>query len=235
MLFGGDASAAPFSMFSLQHILMILLLFTGIFIIYLIRKLSVPRSAEILFAVSLLLFEAWYQAWLIFTDRWALHHALPLELSNISVILAVVLLIKPNKLLFEITFLVGIGGAIQAVITPVLSFGWPHFRFVHFFYTHIAVIWAVFYFLWNRGFTLTYSSVWKAMVFLNVLLPFIWMVNVLTGGNYWFIMEKPEGDSLVDFFGDHPWYILGMEASAVVIFLLLVFLFGNGKRRKRLS
>lgn len=235
MFFSGDPSTAPFTMFSLQHYVMILLTVFGIIIVFFTRNKRQARSVEIGTAVSLIIFELLYHFWLFSTDQWSIHHALPLELSNISIILAVILLLNRNKLLFEIAFLVGIGGALQAVVTPVLSYGWPHFRYIHFFYTHIAVIWIVFYFLWHYRFPLTFWSVLKAMLFLNILLPFIWFVNDFTGGNYWFIMEKPEGGSLLDFFGDHPWHILGMEIAAVVMFSLLVLLFGRRKRRKKLS
>lgn len=235
MIFGGDSSAAPFSMFSLQHITMLLLLFAGIFIIFFLRNQAVSRVWEITAAISLLLFEFWYQVWLLLTNQWNVSHALPVELSNISILLSVILLIKPNKLIFEITFLIVIGGAMQAVVTPVLSFGWPHFRFIHFFYTHIGVIWVVFYFLWNRAFQLTFKSVWKAMLFLNILLPVIWVINLQAGGNYWFIIEKPAGSSLLDLFGDHPWYILGMEVSAFITFSLLVLVFRDRKKHEALS
>lgn len=235
MFFGGEPSLTPFTMFSLQHLLMIVLMIAGLIVLYATKNRKNSRVFEISIAFSLIIFEIFYHVWLLTTDQWRIHHALPLELSNFSVFLAIILLFNRNRTLFEIAFLVGIGGALQAVATPVLSYGWPHFRFIHFFYTHIAVIWIVFYFLWHYRFPLTFVSVVKAMLFLNILLPFIWFVNVQTGGNYWFIMEKPKGDSLLDLFGDHPWHILGMEAAAVVMFSLLVLLFGNANKRKKLS
>lgn len=226
MFFGDDPAAVPFTMFDFQHIAAIAVFFAGVILIYFSRHFHVPRKVEIGTAVSLLAFEAAFQIWFLAHGNWEIRYSLPLDLSSISVILIIILLFTRNKKLFEIAFLVGIGGAIQAVITPVLTYGLPHFRYIHFFYTHIAVIWVVFYFLWHKKFPLTKWSILKALVFLNVLLPFIWLLNVQTGGNYWFIMEKPSGASLLDFFGPHPWYILGMEAAAVVLFSLLYLVFG---------
>ena len=42
--------------------------------------------------------------------------------------------------LIDFVFFAGIGGALQAMATPVLDVGFPHFRYFHFFYTHIGII-----------------------------------------------------------------------------------------------
>jgi hypothetical integral membrane protein (TIGR02206 family) len=227
MFFGGDPSEVPFVMFDIQHLIIIGIFIGGLVFIYFSRKHNVSRKVEIGAGLSLVMFEVAHHFWLLFHGRWEIDYALPLHLSSISVILIIILLFTRSRWLFEIAFLVGIGGAVQAVMTPVLVYGWPHFRFIHFFYTHVGVIWVVFYFLWHKKFPLRAWSIVKAMVFLNVLLPLIWLVNLRTGGNYWFIMEKPSGASLLDVLGPHPWYILGMEAAALVLFTLLWAVFGR--------
>jgi len=231
--FGGDASEVSFAMFSLEHVLMIVILVCATFSLYFFRlKLNRDwlRKWEWLVAASLILFELSYQMWMVVMGKWDISHALPLELSNFSIILVVVLLITRKQLVFEMVFLAGIGGALQAMITPVLSYGFPHFVFWHFFYTHMMVIWVAFYFLWCRGFSFTIVSVMKAMLFLNLMLPLIYFVNQSVDGNYWFIMVKPTGGSLLDFFGPYPWYILGMELAAFLFFLLLWLIFGQKNR-----
>lgn len=232
MWIGGNSAQVPFAMFSGEHWLTIGFFLFVLLLIYLFRQtLSgfVQRKHEVGVAISLLIFEIAYQFWLVLTENWHVSHALPLELSNISVLLVIILLLTRNKLVFEIVFLVGIGGALQAIFTPVLNYGFPHFRFIHFFYTHMLVIWVVFYFMWCKGYLITLFSVVKAMIFMNILLPFIYLANVLVEGNYWFIITKPSGGSLLDYLGPHPWYILGMEAAALVFFLLLWLVFGKKK------
>ncbi|WP_416148384.1 TIGR02206 family membrane protein [Salipaludibacillus sp. HK11] len=234
MWFGGSSSAVSFTMYSFQHVVMIALLIgvtLGLYLFRLDHKRTKLRKWEITVAISLIVFEVTYQIWLIVNGNWHVSHALPLELSNISVILVIVLLLTRSKFVFELVFLVGIGGALQAILTPVLTFGWPHFRFLHFFYTHLMVIWVAFYYLWVKGLTFSFVSVLKAMLFLNVLLPVIYVINTLIEGNYWFIMEKPVGGSILDFLGPHPWYIVGMELAAFVFFSLLWLLFGQKNNR----
>lgn len=238
-VFSGSSSDFPFEMFSFSHLLMVILTVAGVVLIGLFRnslqsrKERTLRLGELIAAFTLIVFEVGYYLWLWLNDLWAVSHGLPLELSSISVMMIIVLLVRRNRHFVEIMFLVGIGGATQAILTPVLFFDFPHFRFIHFFLTHMAVIWVVFYFIWVRSYHITIHSIWKALLFLNILLPFIYLVNVWVDGNYWFIMEKPSGGSFLDVLGPHPWYIAGMEAAALVFFTLLWLIFGKKEFKKR--
>ncbi|AOM82528.1 hypothetical protein BBEV_1160 [Salisediminibacterium beveridgei] len=229
----GSSSDYPFEMFGIDHLAAIVITFFGIFYLYLYRHWfqSLPekkvRMIEISSAIFLLLFEVAYYTWLVRMDVWSVSSGLPIELSSISVLLMIFLLIKRNRHLVEIMFMVGIAGALQAVFTPVLFYGFPHFRYIHFFLSHIAVIWVAFYFIWIRGYSITIHSIWKALLFLNILLPFIYWINLRLDGNYWFLMEKPSGGSLLDFLGPHPWYILGMQGVALLFCSVLWFIFGK--------
>ena len=230
MWFGGETEEVPFTTFGGDHVAMIVVFLIGTILIYMTRQIfSGSRQLEIFIAFSLIVFELGYHAWALINGEWHISYSLPLELSNFSVILVIVLLLTHNQKLFHIVFLIAIGGALQAIATPVLGYGFPHFRYWHFFYTHIVVIWVAFYYLWHRSFSLPFISVIKAMIFLNIFLPIIYMVNLITGGNYWFIMQKPPGESLLDFLGPEPWYILGMQGAAFVFFLLLWAIFGTRK------
>ena len=66
--------------------------------------------------------------------------ALPLELCSISLLVSIVLLLTGNRHLIDFVIFAGIGGALQALATPVLDMDFPHFRFFHFFYTHAGII-----------------------------------------------------------------------------------------------
>lgn len=185
------------------------------------EKLQPNRYIEKIFALSLLTVDLCYHIWLITTDRWALSHSLPLELSSLSLLITILLLWTGDKRLIDFVFFAGIGGAIQALLTPVLDVGFPHFRYFHFFYIHGGIILTALYFLWYKDYRPTFKGVVKTMIILNVLLPFIFVVNKLTEGNYMFLREKPSSGSLLDFLGPYPWYILSLEFVAFTIFTVL--------------
>nr|WP_251549214.1 YwaF family protein [Neobacillus muris] len=46
-----------------------------------------------------------------------------------------------KKLYYEILLFTALLGASQTIITPVLHYDFPHFRFFHFFLTHLIMIW----------------------------------------------------------------------------------------------
>ena len=80
-----------------------------------------------------------------------------------------------------------IGGALQALLTPVLYYDFPHYRFIEFFAAHIAIILAVLYMVWVEGYRPTLKSIAITMGFLNVLAGVVYVINTITGGNYMFV------------------------------------------------
>ncbi len=179
--------------------------------------------------------ESLYHIWLIHIGKWNVKDSLPLELCSVSLILTVLLLFTRNRMLYNFVFFLGIGGALQAILTPVLDLSFPHFRFIHFFYTHTFLILVPLYFTWVHGFYPTFRAAIQTMIFLNCLLPFILVVNFLVNGNYMFLHEKPEGGSLLDFLGDYPWYIGSLEVVVFVNCLLLWLIFRERMEKKEVE
>lgn len=215
-----------FELFSIAHLTAIVGLGLSILLLYLFRK-GPPASAKVerLVALSLLLMEVFYHVWMISTSRWMASQSLPLELCSISLIVVILLLWTGKKQLIDFVFFAGIGGALQAMATPVLDIGFPHFRYFHFFYIHISIILTALYFTWMKGYRPTFKGMMKTILALNLLLPIIMAVNALTQGNYMFLREKPLNGSLLDFLGPYPWYILSLEGVALIIFICLWLLF----------
>ncbi|MBS4200915.1 TIGR02206 family membrane protein [Bacillus sp. FJAT-49732] len=221
-----------FVMFSTAHIASIIVSFLSLSLLFIFKKRLIIHSKKLilierLFALSLLVMEVLYHIWLIRIGRWSLIDSLPLELCSISLMVAIILLWTGNKHLYDFVIYAGIGGALQAMVTPVLDLSFPHFRYFHFFYTHIGIIITALYFTWIKGYIPTFKGIIKTLVILNVLLPFVFATNYFFQGNYMFLKAKPVNGSLLDFLGPYPWYILSLEAVAFVIFVVLWLLFRN--------
>jgi hypothetical integral membrane protein (TIGR02206 family) len=232
--FGGSYKQFDFEMFSISHFVIIALLFLGSVLIYITRnklKDSKWRKAEVVVGISLLTIEITYHIWMAVNDMWDVRHAIPLELCSISLILSVLLLLTRKKIVYEILLFTALLGASQAIFTPLLNFDFPHFRFFHFFYTHLMDIWVVFYFTWVVGYRPTIWSVVKLFVFLNVLMPIIMLINKAVEGNYMFLSHKPKSPSLLDLLGPYPWYILSMEFLLISLSLIVWLIF----RKKRVG
>lgn len=233
----GSGTAEQFIMYSVVHISTLLLIAMLVFTLYWQRKrlqknVARLKTPERFFALSLLVMDIGYHIWLVTADRWRLDDALPLELCSISLFVSIVLLWTGNRYLIDFVIFAGIGGALQALATPVLDMDFPHFRFFHFFYTHAGIILTGLYFVWVRGYEPTFKGVLKTMLTINAMLPIILAVNWLFNGNYMFLRMKPQNGSLLDFLGPYPWYILSLEAVAFILFTIIWLLLRKKGRRR---
>lgn len=187
------------------------------------------KMIERILALSLLGTESLYYIWMGMMGKWHISHSLPLELCSISLYIAILLLWTNNYRFYPFVFFAGIGGAVQAIMTPDLELGFPHFRFFHFFYTHGGIILTAFYFTWKTDHRPTFKELIQTILVLNVIAVIVYIINLIVQGNYMFLRMKPENGSLLDYLGDYPYYILSMEFVAFITFLCLWLLF---RRRK---
>ncbi|MCE5168828.1 TIGR02206 family membrane protein [Paenibacillus profundus] len=237
-LFDIQASAL-FTAYSPTHLFVLALFACSILCLYTFRNsLREKRAGNIVrfsLVTVLVLSELSLNVWYIWHGQYDVKDTLPLELCTISLYLSVAMLIWKSRRLFQIVYFVGIGGALQALLTPALDYDYPHFRFIEFFAAHIAIILAVLYMLWVEGYRPTLKSVFAAMGFLNLLLVAVGTVNAMTGGNYMFLARKPETASLLDVLGPYPWYLLSLEVVACLVFLLMYLPFAISARVRQVQ
>lgn len=72
-----------------------------------------------------------------------------------------------------------------------------------------------------EGFRPFKKSILKTIIFSNIYMAVIAVVNILTGGNYLFLCHKPNNPSIMDYLGPWPWYVFGLEAVGIVIMCIL--------------
>ncbi|MEJ8547959.1 TIGR02206 family membrane protein [Brevibacillus borstelensis] len=215
----------PFMLFSVSHLATLVLSGLSVLALYVLRNTLRKPFAEMggryCLAGLLLLTEATFQLWHVYTGSWSAAYTLPLQLCSISLLFCIAMLVRKSYRIYEFTYFLGLGGALQAMLTPELFYPFPHFRFFHFFLAHAAIILACLYMTWVAEFRPTIRSYWKALAVLNLLLPIVLIANRMTGGNYMFVSQKPANPSLLDYLGPYPWYILSLEGVAALLFFLL--------------
>ncbi|MEH7504813.1 TIGR02206 family membrane protein [Neobacillus drentensis] len=234
-VFGRSNKNFDFEMFSASHFVIISIFLLVSVCLFLFRdrlKATIWRRTEIGVAISLIIMETTYHIWMLLNGSWYVSHAIPLELCSVSLILTVVLLLSKKKIIYEILLFTALLGATQALFTPSLNYDFPHFRFFHFFYTHLLEIWVPLYFTWAKGYRPTIWSVLKLCIFLNVLMPIIMLINKLVNGNYMFLSHKPDSASLLDVLGPYPWYILSLEGLLIGLSLIVWLIFREKAAKK---
>ncbi|MFE8699227.1 TIGR02206 family membrane protein [Cytobacillus sp. FJAT-54145] len=236
-LFGHNYELYPFEIFSVLHVLTIGVFLAVSFIMYLLRERlrMYDKKIRIVMFLSLFLFELAYHYWLFKDGYWDVSFTLPLQLCSISLLLCLVLLATNLRWMFQIVFFLGGAGALQALITPELFVGFPHFRFIQFFITHMLIIWVALYYLFVKGYRPTSKGLLHAFLFLNAAAVFAFIANIITGGNYMFLARKPTNASLLDYLGPYPTYILSLEVIAISLFVIMYLPFGLGERKKKRS
>lgn len=230
--FGHQYEKFPFQWFSISHYLMIIILITGSILLYIYRDTlrSKDVSIRMVFFFFLVVLEGGYHYWMYKDEHWDLSFMLPLHLCSISLILCLVLLFTSSKEVFQIVYFIGIIGAGMAIITPELLIGFPHFRYFHFFLTHIVIIWTCLFYVFVYSYKPTKKGMTISFLFLNGCAVVAFIVNSLTGGNYMFLVYKPLSGSLLDFLGPYPYYLFFLEGMALVLFYLIWLPFKRNKK-----
>jgi len=183
------------------------------------------RIARGLLAFSCLAAFGYSQAaWMTIEGDPDLDSSLPLQLCDLAAIIAGFALVTENRLLCVLTYFWGLAATIQALLTPAITVGYPHPAFIAFFVHHFSIVAAALYLPIVRGWR-TGRPWWKApltaLLWANVYLLLSLAVNKWLGTNFGFTAHKPVNPSLLDQMGPWPYYIIGMQGVAVVLFGLL--------------
>jgi hypothetical integral membrane protein (TIGR02206 family) len=222
--------SSVFVILSTSHILALIILFLLAFFLYFFK--DIIRTNEIIkkwvrYAIigSLVIPEVCLYIWNTSMGLWDVQTSLPLELCSFTQLFSIIMLINPIRILYPFVFFAGIGGAMQAMITPDLQYPFPHFIFFYFFSVHIAIILAPLYLTWIENYRPTWKSIGITMVLLNICVFFVGSIDFILKSNYMFLMHKPESTSILDVLGVYPYYIVSEEFFALFIFVIMFTMF----------
>jgi hypothetical integral membrane protein (TIGR02206 family) len=110
---------------------------------------------------------------------------------------------------------------LQAVLTPDLGQAFPSVFYFTYFTTHSGAVVAACFLVFGRRLLPRPWAVWRVYALTAAFAALAGLGNLLTGGNYMFLREKPERASLLDLMGAWPWYVLSGAALGLAIFLAL--------------
>ena len=154
---------------------------------------------------------------------------LPLQLSDVVTLVAVLALWTERAPFVELTYFWGLTAALQAVLTPDLGSDFPDVTFFTFFATHSGAVVAALLLVAGRRLAPRAGAVRRAFLATLAVAAVAALGNLLTGGNYMFLRHKPDA-SLLDPMGPWPLYIAGAGALAVALFAALDAPFRRARR-----
>ena len=167
---------------------------------------------------------------IVVRGTWSLERNLPLQLTDVVTIVAALALWSPRPLLFELAYFWALTASLQAMLTPNLASTFPSLFFFTYFATHCGAVVAAVFLAWGRGLVPRRGAVWRVFVATATFAVVAGLSDLLLGGNYMFLREKPETASLLDLMGPWPWYILSGAMLAIAMFAVLDVPF-RGRRR----
>jgi hypothetical integral membrane protein (TIGR02206 family) len=168
--FAKDFSGEPFVMFGLPHLaVLVLLLAVNLALPGLRGHAKARQYFRYGLAAMLLVNELAWHIWNAAVGQWTLQTMLPLHLCSVLVWTSAVMLLTQNYQIYELIYLMGIGGAIQAVLTPDLGvYGYPHFRFFQTFLSHGGIIVAALFMTLVEGLRQYWRSLWRVFLVMNI-------------------------------------------------------------------
>lgn len=161
---------------------------------------------------------------------------LPMQLCDWALFATVAALLTRGERWFELAYFWGLGGTLQAIITPNLSSGFPSAIFLIFFLIHCGIVAALIFLLCATPLRPHPVSLLRVVLWSEFYLACALLVNYLAGANFGFLSHKPAGASILGGLSDTRWiYVLEINAIALVFFglLYLPFLLCDLSRRDR--
>lgn len=219
-------SAFPFQLFGPPHIVAMVLMAAvpGAMTVLARRRGSprVTRSLCIGLAALLLVNQCVYWAYRYATaggEVFVREH-LPLHVCGLTILLSAATLLFRWRWSFDLVYFWGLAGATNAMVTPELSEGFPHYLFFQYFISHGAIVAAALFATCGLGMRPTFRSLVRAFVALNVLAAVNTPINLLLESNYMYLCAVPDTASPFIFL-PWPWYLVKLEVVALVFFGLL--------------
>ncbi|MGB3607296.1 MAG: TIGR02206 family membrane protein [Psychroserpens sp.] len=146
---------------------------------------------------------------------------LPLYLCSLLGLLVPIYTYYQKYWMFEILLFWIIAGTLQGVITPDISEGFPSFDYFRYWIVHLGLLLVIFYSIFVFKLKPKLRSVLKSFLALQIYVIAMVIINVALDANYFYLNRKPESASLLDYFGEWPYYIIVGQLIILPLFLII--------------
>lgn len=154
------------------------------------------------------------------TGELSVEAVVPMHLCDWAAIVTAVTLIHPNQWTYELGYFWALGGTLQALLTPDLSYGFPDPWFIDFFTLHGGVIASVLYMTLGMNMRPVPLSIVRALAWSAFYVAAAMAANAMLETNFGYLRMKPVHSSLLDYLAPWPFYIAQLVLLAVAFSLL---------------
>jgi hypothetical integral membrane protein (TIGR02206 family) len=172
-------------------------------------------------ALTLVVAELSWQPYAVSSKTWSAAASLPVQLCDVAGFVAAAALLWRQLALVEVAYFWGLGGTLQAVLTPDLRDHFPSFPYLQFYVTHDLVILAALFLVFGLALQPRPGAVRRIFVLTVVFAIVVGLIDLATGGNYMYLRQVPVSGSLLDLMGPWPWYIAAGTVLTLVALAIL--------------
>ena len=220
-------NANPFILFGTTHIVTIILItLVSIFLPLIYKTKSEYQKSIMTKAIAFVIFchviISPYKDLYLLDNPYNWREVLPFHMCDLSEIFLIFFLLGGPSILYKCAFFWGLAGATMAIITPDIEF--LDLDYAFFMIGHGMIIIGILYAtvaLDNRPYAKDIVTV--SLITALILLPITYLINYILGepANYWYLMQKPAGASLMDAFPEPPYHLLVTTPLAILMFCLI--------------
>jgi hypothetical integral membrane protein (TIGR02206 family) len=167
----------------------------------------------------------------IVVGTWSLRYSLPLQLTDVVSLAAIIALLTWQRLFVELVYFWAFAATLQAVVTPDLGTTFPNVFYFTYFIYHVGSIVAACLLVFGCRLYPRHGAVWRVYVLTLAFTAIAGLGDVVTGGNYMYLRTKPVHHSLLNEMGPWPLYIASGAALGLAIFMALNAIAGAVARR----
>ncbi len=221
--FSTDPRVAPYvKVFSLGHILFLVGCVLTVFLF--IRSGKAIREhrdtwRKVFFWIILFQQVFLMYGWYLLVSEDLLKEALPLEMCRISSILTLVFLLTQDQRFMDVVFYFSIF-ALCSLFYPKNVYHFLHVNGIGFMINHLMTVLTPIFGVVAYGWRPTWKSFFRAAGVFTVYLPTVILVNHFTGGNYFYLVDRPFLGSLSPWLFDVLAYVVTVGGFALVTWLI---------------
>ena len=152
---------------------------------------------------------------------WDITKDLPFHMCGFSVFATSWALLSRRQIVFELCYFWGLGGALQAIITPDTSGLYGPFYVFTFMASHGLIILNVFYLIVVYKMVLSRGALLRSVVITNVMLIGVLFINWILDANYFYLFYPPDVSNPLILTGVQPYYFLNMEIVAILVLYII--------------
>lgn len=213
-----------FSAFTWEHWAPVIVLFIiGLaIIVYANKRLNSYQNWKLLFYLSLmpLICCSMYVIVNLYHGEFNYREDLPIHVCRFLAVASPVAILYQHRFTLGVFYFWIMVGTLNAVLTPDLEFGYPHWTYWVYWLMHVGLIILPLFYVNNLQVKIQLRDIKNAFWMANLYLLLSLGLNLLLGSNYMYSLEKPPSATILDYMGDWPIYLFSVQILGLVLFII---------------